>query len=702
MTARNRCGPVPVAVATLRTLGNGRAAEARLVQAEFADGRSLACVEKVFRPGWLTRLIYRTAFQAPFPYRDSRHAVEACYFRRRVAGAIVKACEPGARVAAPLYIRRDAAAGAWVLAAEWIRGRGPVPSAVQADRLRRRCKRSAKRPAKTASHTAAEIDELVTLMRRLENLFCESGLIGSGWQVCPRALVSTANLLKTESGWVVIDLESGIPAVLVSRYLAAGLKLRSLPLFDDLDAPRLRQWIVDEQPRLQAALGERDYRTLESDAERLIESTARWKQAEPAVARRRPVTQQDARRQEGSFRPRESFRQAYRDAVIDRWRQTGQVDESTAAALRSGGRGFGRLWCSGLLPGVGRFLRRLQGHGIFRARTNRFLRESRFRRVVWRLRARRDVSRWVQTGRLPQSSARRVRSSWWRYGLNAALSKCLPANVHRRLVDGQERWELAVQGFLLIASARYQTAYGRHLIGRSISRWEADGRIDAAESQTLQRRLSAPDVEEYLRGFSLHVGLKCLSPVLLPLKIGGVFLWLRTGDARFLLAWLALPMMRTTVTLWRMFASRRENVEHGEALLVGMVPVVGSLAYSVQMFASHRDLSCFLLRDAAAKAGQWLPVYGGKCSRTELWFIRQANYLIELVDIALKPVRVVSRWLKRERRKPKPAGGSAGRLTRWQRFVNSRIRKLQQREQQPLPTPASAVVNAESQRADVA
>ena len=657
---REAVASVPVDVRFLRRLGNGRAAEANLVEARFANGRRMTCVEKVFRPGLLTRVLYRLAFQAPFPYSQNRHAIEACFYRRRVAGGIVRACEPKAHVAAPLYVRFDESVGVWVLASEWIRGRGPVPAPLDSRRVRRWLTR----PSTRELESPAEMDELVALMRRLEDLFCESGLVGAGWQVCPRALVSTANLLKSEAGWTAIDLESGIPAVLVPRYIVAGIQLRSFPLFDDLAPQQLRTWIGERKPQLTAALGEAAYLELQSDVDCLIDRTARWKESEPALLRSR------------GRHASQPFSAAYRDATIDRWQQRDQIDEPTATALRTGGNGFRRLWLAGVIPVFGRFVQRLCGNDSFRARAKQFFVDSRFRRIVLHDGARRNVARWQASGRISPESASQLPKSRLRYGIHFLLSKCVPGRIHRWLTDHAHRRELAIRGFLLMTSARYQSAYGRHLIERSIRRWEEHDRIKSEEAENLRAQSTSPEIEDYLRGFSVHVALKCLAPVLLPFKIGGLYLWLRTGDPRFLLAWLALPILRTLTTVWSMFASRRRGTEYGEALSLGMLPTLGSLAYPAQMYSVHPQLSNFLLRDAASKAGQWLPIYGGRDSRTEFWFLRGADFLVEALEILLKPVRWVGGLLRR--RRPAPAASAPNvRLTRWAQFVESHARRLQ-------------------------
>ena len=67
----------PERVRVIRELGQGRAATARLVDATFSDGTTLRCVEKVFRPGLLTKAIYRICFFAPFAYQFNEDAIRA-------------------------------------------------------------------------------------------------------------------------------------------------------------------------------------------------------------------------------------------------------------------------------------------------------------------------------------------------------------------------------------------------------------------------------------------------------------------------------------------------------------------------------------------------------------------------------------------------------------------------------------------------
>lgn len=697
---------LPQSIETLRVLGHGRAAEARLVRVNLAadpcsspdrersghssdDKRSLLCVEKVFRPGLLTRLIYRLAFQAPFAYQDNADAILASFYRRRVAAAIVQAMIPEARVAQPLYVRWDQESRAMVLASEFIRGRGITPAAADPWMLRRMTARFFRRSKKIAPAPTAEIDSLLDLMTRLEALLVQCGLTGSGWQVCKRAMVSTANLLRTNDGYVVVDLESGIPSVLVPQYIWAGLRSASLPLFDDLDAGKLRSWVRDNRPRLALALDADQLERLNDDVERLISHSENWKQSEPAVGRQpwRLLTA--------------DFRQRLKTRILASWQRREIVDAHQHTALQRSERFFTSLtFLLGLLPGpVGQRLQRLWANANYRRQVSRYLRDASYRRE--------RRYQFVATHKQQWREAKRIAPSAHFSDLNAAfignwlLSKLTPAVLHRLLADRRYRSDRVLRMFLFCVSGTFQSQFGRLMIQSRIERWRQDQRLSTAEAEALQRQLDSSAIEEYVRCFGLHLGLKLLMPVVTSLKIGGAAAAVASGNpAYFLFMLMLLPMLRTATTLWRMLVSGRPAADYRDALAVGILPVVGSLAYPVQMYSKFPELSLFLMRDFAGRVGCWLPIYGGKDSRTEMAAIKSVNLIAEGLELWLAANifarRDTTTAVDQQEAVAMPMSIKIGR---WDRLVNEQLERLSQEAATHLCPPVTDSEPAAAQQA---
>lgn len=611
--AATRPSPIaaPTSIRVLRTLGHGRAAQAQLVEATMPDGRVVTCVEKVFAPGLLTRTIYRIAFQSPFAYQSNRDAILSCFYRRRVAAAVLAGSDIDAAVALPLYVRFDESARAWVLAAEWIDGRGIKPAAADSSRIRRWISGDVSRQERL------EISELIDTMASLERMLAECGLVGSGWQVAPRALVSTANLLRANDRYTVIDLESGIPAVLVPKYLVTGLRLGVLPPFDDLNAEKLQAWIADNERRLTSRLGPDAVARLRDDCAKLIEHSSRWKNSEIALWRRpwRLLTRQRT--------------EAYRQECLRRWRQDGVVDSATAETLEQQWIKSRLIWYSGLLPSfLGRLCSRLIGRRDYRERALECLGNREVMVAEWRKLVQSQQQKWAESGRIPSSK----KLSAIGFISNGLLRMTTPAGVHRFMSDAENRREVGTTLLLLLFSRRYQTWLGESRIDASIDRWAASERISPGNAEQLRDHLRGTEVLAYTRGFGMHLALKALAPVVLPAKVGGVAAFLASGNPWFLLPMLATPVLRTGVTLLNWWTTRHEQIAHGEALAAGWIPMVGSIAFPLQMFASRPDLSTFLIRDTASKLGQRVPIYGGADSRTEIAMIRASDFLIEIMQ----------------------------------------------------------------------
>ena len=179
----------------------------------------------------------------------------------------------------------------------------------------------------------------------------------------------------------------------------------------------------------------------------------------------------------------------------------------------------------------------------------------------------------------------------------------------------------------------------------------------------------------------MHVSIKLATPLLVPLKVGGLAGFLATGSFLYLLPLLVNPIFRTAITLSRMATNRRSGTAYGEALLVGALPVVGNLAFPVQMFASHPELSIFLIRDAVARLSRCLPIYGGRDSRLEIAAIQAANVPVELLEIGIGlTTGRIRNWFFAKRENKPLANPDILPISRWDRLAHEQLQLLQAAE----------------------
>jgi hypothetical protein len=253
-------------ISPLNFIGAGRGAQVNLVECDYFQEKLVA--EKVYSPagikGFTTKLVYNLAFQAPFPYAFNHHAIRAAYYRRKLLtmlSNIWRSQEKGIPyISDSLYTRWHNEKKIFVLGTEYIDGRHVLPS---------------------------EMDGLLKTMDIFYERLIHSGLFGVAWQDEPGNFitgVATTNFIHHPSkGWHIVDLESAVPPP-SWKYLKLCLNnnLSTIPLFDDIDFVKLKDYINDDKQDIQTQI---EYSILVDILHKLEFHTKEWKLSEIALFR---------------------------------------------------------------------------------------------------------------------------------------------------------------------------------------------------------------------------------------------------------------------------------------------------------------------------------------------------------------------------------------------------------------------------------
>jgi hypothetical protein len=221
------------------------------VDLDFAHGEA----HKVYHPSFPVRLLYRLAFQAPFPYVASHPALEAARLRRRIVDILTKYWF-GHHLVARVIDVEDVAGGAHDFVTQLVRG-----------------------------HEPADKQRAKAFLKELDRLFMDAGI--ATWQITPYNPHSITNLIEKDDGtYRIIDLESSLVAFLypLSRlpgFLRAGL----VPSFDDVDVDRLEGYLEVQGGDMAAVLG-REFAELERLVTRYREAQDAWHASEPRLINR--------------------------------------------------------------------------------------------------------------------------------------------------------------------------------------------------------------------------------------------------------------------------------------------------------------------------------------------------------------------------------------------------------------------------------
>lgn len=217
-------------------------------------------------------------------------------------------------------------------------------------------------------------------------------------------------------------------------------------------------------------------------------------------------------------------------------------------------------------------------------------------------------------------------------GMRKAVSKCadflrgvplrLYLSVFWRFVSSQAYRERAVHAYL------------EHQIGDWIDR----GQLTSLDAALLRRQIGIPESSVYTADFGIHLALKPVVKIIQYWLLPALFAFgLISGPLFAVLLLTGGAVARTAYTLGRLIQSAGRGLERPWiALLIGVLPVVGNLAYPGQMLVSARDdnehLARFLLDDGFARIGRHLPIWGGQDTWTEHCAVRIPGGVLERLD----------------------------------------------------------------------
>ena len=185
-------------------------------------------------------------------------------------------------------------------------------------------------------------EEAKLFLAQVAETFAEAGL--SVWQVNPRNPHAHTNIIRTPQGdFKIIDLESAVVTLLPARgQWLSSMKSGKIPVFDDIDFPRLRNYITQNIAALEASLQIEGLAQFRDAVDRGEQSIQAWKDAEPRIVGRlvsRVYRLLDVKgfsqHLMGSLQGADAAAEGFLKRGMFRWEAEGRLTPSEAASLRT-------------------------------------------------------------------------------------------------------------------------------------------------------------------------------------------------------------------------------------------------------------------------------------------------------------------------------------------------------------------------------
>lgn len=208
----------------------------------------------------------------------------------------------------------------------------------------------------------------------------------------------------------------------------------------------------------------------------------------------------------------------------------------------------------------------------------------------------------------------------------------LPRKIYLKLTSFKYR-RLFRRIFRYAFSSRFRWGVARWYLARRIQNWVSRKQLSAATGEALKSQLKADEISAFLTDFSVHIAIKpfvklfTLLVITVLLSSGSI----SVGGAG-LIAIFSGSIARTLYTGWRMLHSLQKKNVHRPwlALLIGMIPVFGNLAFPIELVyqstAKDQFLGQFIVYDISTQVGAKIPVWGGEDSSFEHFTNRWCHY----------------------------------------------------------------------------
>jgi hypothetical protein len=302
---------IPAVQATRKVGGINDISVAHSISSTVLLDRVAGTAHKTYSPPAWVRVLYRLAFQAPFPYSANADALEAARLRRDIAGRLMTYWG-GIDLVAPVVEVPRHMNGRMGFVTKLVPGGAPAN------------KRHARK-----------------FLRTVTERFLDAGL--PTWQVTPYNPRAIGNLIASPDGsYRVIDLESNLVAPLFPVSGIVGMvRQGTFPVFDDIDVQKLNAYLVRERTHITNALGAAYYDGLVRSAAQYDAAAKRWHDSEPRIisrALRFALKLVDVPQWARALRRMASNGRGMSDKMIssgiDDWTREGYIEETDAAALR--------------------------------------------------------------------------------------------------------------------------------------------------------------------------------------------------------------------------------------------------------------------------------------------------------------------------------------------------------------------------------
>ena len=318
------------------------------------------------------------------------------------------------------------------------------------------------------------------------------------------------------------------------------------------------------------------------------------------------------------------------DSAVNGWQVRNQVDEQHDRKFRNSRILTLLFFVIGLIPFLGKFIRRIWGRADWRKHYAAMLTNwDYFKRAV-RGKIAEKVIVWHRAGRLDAEKAVKVAAGISRFLCHLPLS-ILPAGLHRILTDKKYAKERLVYYLVRPVRLYFNAELREQWLREMMTEGQKKHMLSDEDARVIISQINEPFIQKYLKSLAVHV---CTLPVTQVVSVALAVIYVLMHPemprrqawgigAGIIALFQVVPISPGSLTrglyVLYLVIKERNFKDYNIAVFLGFFKYVGYLAFPIQMTYHYPVLSRFMAGHWATEAVHVIPVFGEGGALLEHW-----------------------------------------------------------------------------------
>ena len=439
------------------------------------------------------------------------------------------------------------------------------------------------------------------------------------WSTCK----SQPNCLKRKNtdddptgGLVAVDFRAGLvllPFLPMSpgdfKLIASGIKRGSLVQFDKGNISRLKQFVDSHS---------NEFVGMESMLEELEAAESVYRNSVPDITHNHIRLLYSGKLWSTILK-----------SAVTGWKVRGLIDNSCEKKLQGNKILTLVFFFIGVIPLLGRFLRKMWGREDWRKHYIALFTKRRYLGRAIRGRIAEKVIGWHRTGRVGAEQAIKLTEQPWRYCCQLPFLILIFPGLHRFFADSKFRNEKLVYIFIRPVRLYFDTGLREQWLRDMVRDGRKKHILSDDDAEIILSQVNEPFIQKYLKSLAVHV---CTLPVtqIVSVAIAGIYYFTHRDEPN---AWAiglgiigifqVIPISPGSICrglyVLYLVIKERNFKDYNIAVFLGFFKYIGYLAFPIQMTYHYPALARFMAGHWSTEAVHIVAVFGERGALLEHW-----------------------------------------------------------------------------------